>query len=119
MCSPQVGCQLYVRQSGLDSSTPREVSSTIFTECLPVECDYQERVLVGCDAHPRRLDVNCLSDLPGSMVHLENLEELCLTSNFFAIFPDFAMKMSGLKKVGHPTRCITRGAEDSKKFLNS
>ena len=46
-----------------------------------------------------RLDVNCLSDLPASMVHLERLEELCLTSNFFAHFPEFAMKMSGLKKV--------------------
>lgn len=56
--------------------------------------------LVEYDAHRRhRLDVNCLSDLPGSMVHLESLEELCLTSNFFAIFPEFAMKMSGLKKV--------------------
>lgn len=33
------------------------------------------------------------------MVQLERLEELCLTSNFFATFPEFAMKMSGLKKV--------------------
>ncbi|CAN0357191.1 unnamed protein product [Ectocarpus sp. 8 AP-2014] len=33
------------------------------------------------------------------MVQLDRLEELCLTSNFFATFPDFAMKMSGLKKL--------------------
>ena len=33
------------------------------------------------------------------MVHLQSLEELCLTSNFFAKFPEFAMKMAGLKKV--------------------
>lgn len=40
-----------------------------------------------------------MSELPGSMVQLDKLEELCLTSNFFATFPEFAMKMSGLKKV--------------------
>lgn len=46
-----------------------------------------------------RLDVNCLSELPGSMVRLVHLEELCLTSNFFATFPEFIMKVSSLKKV--------------------
>lgn len=33
------------------------------------------------------------------MVHLEELEELCLTSNFFATFPEIIMKVSSLKKV--------------------
>lgn len=40
------------------------------------------------------------------MVQLERLEELCLTSNFFATFPEFAMKMSGLKKVLIVTRVV-------------
>lgn len=42
------------------------------------------------------------------MVKLERLEELNLTSNFFATFPEFVMKLASLKKVtlgGHTTPC--------------
>ncbi len=46
-----------------------------------------------------RLDVNCLTELPTSIVQLTRLEELCLTGNFFATFPEYAMKISSLKKV--------------------
>lgn len=55
-----------------------------------------------------RLDVNCLSELPGSMVQLEKLEELCLTSNFFATFPEFAMKIISLKKVRQLPKVLHR-----------
>lgn len=46
-----------------------------------------------------RLDFNCLTDLPGSIAKLERLEELVLTNNFFAAFPEYVMKLSSLKKV--------------------
>lgn len=52
-----------------------------------------------------RFDINCLRELPASMVNLSRLEELSLTNNFFATFPEFAMKMSNLKKVTKDRLC--------------
>ena len=42
------------------------------------------------------------------MVQLEKLEELCLTSNFFATFPEFAMKITSLKKVRQLPKVLHR-----------
>lgn len=46
-----------------------------------------------------RLDTNCLAGLPGSIAKLERLEELVLTNNVFAAFPEYLMELSSLKKV--------------------